>query len=332
MCGINGVISKNGHLTVGDILLFRKLFVLTQERGTDSSGFAWDTEAVNGYPSCSYVREDVAAEYMNTIGADYFEAAVGKSRWMFGHSRASTQGSPTINFNNHPIASVNGEIVLVHNGHVYTQRVLGYPYKGQVDTEIIVSLIQTHGIEAGLQKVSGGAAVAFVNYGDEAEHDGLYLWRHSNPIYHAETKTAHYFASTPELLKKSLDKCMVAEPISLIEHSLYLLTAEGLQLKTSNLAPSYHNTYPYARKYDYGLGSGAGYSAWGIDDVGHSFGEEVETTRVEGPILDFHTYLRPFLQRRISTMKKLPSNDPSTPMALREFQDNIYDFDHEAVD
>lgn len=114
------------------------------------------------------------------------------------HTRAKTHGEPDDNNNNHPVVSEN--YTLVHNGVVNTTpRILDYNYKGQVDTEIIVSYLERKGLKEGLEEIRGSAAIAFM---DKRENDCLYLYRRRNPIELALVgEETLLFASTEDALE-----------------------------------------------------------------------------------------------------------------------------------
>lgn len=187
MCGIIGAVGND--INPDDII---NLIRAAAIRGTDATGLyisrMGDDNCIikNNLPAESFVKDELVPKSLK--GA----------KLVIGHTRAYTIGSPNDNANNHPLYGDN--IVLVHNGCCsQTPRVKDYPYKGKVDSEIPLSLLETKG-NPGLRDINGSAALAWALRGDSI----ISLWRTSTPCVVTKVGEAFYFASTAEILKKAL--------------------------------------------------------------------------------------------------------------------------------
>lgn len=195
MCGIFGFISDKP--SEENVRLFRNLCYLSAMRGTDSTGLAIvvkDKVIIDKapIPSPKYIK-DVFPKY---------EKAIAKANIVIGHTRKWTMGKPSDNNNNHPISSDNW--VMVHNGCCPSMdRIKGYKYRGEVDSEILLSYVEELGIEKGLSHLDGYAAVALINM---KQLDSIYLWRHNETIhlgYDRDSETI-FFGSTEDIMENGL--------------------------------------------------------------------------------------------------------------------------------
>lgn len=199
MCGIAGFLRLNM-----DDKAARKLAVEllreTESRGRDATGI-WTTK------SARYNQDDdlgilvksncEASKFIEKfmLEADEF----GKSTLL--HCRSATNGEPEDNHNNHPVISDNW--VLIHNGVMHMKRLKDYEYKGLVDSEVLLSYLETFGIRKALGAIDGSAAVAIQRLGDES----IYLFRNTPPISIGLVKgKAIIFASTPQIIFDACDK------------------------------------------------------------------------------------------------------------------------------
>jgi hypothetical protein len=95
----------------------------------------------------------------------------GDARWVVGHVRAATHGSPAILANNHPIE--HGEVIGVHNGVLRNHRVILEETGRQdpvatVDSEAIFASINKWGMRGGLARVQGDMVSVFAHLGNPA--------------------------------------------------------------------------------------------------------------------------------------------------------------------
>jgi glucosamine--fructose-6-phosphate aminotransferase (isomerizing) len=146
MCGIVGYV---GPKQAPNIILsgLKKL----EYRGYDSAGLA--VLERNGRV---HIRRDVGklANLEGLVGQSPLEGNIG-----IGHTRWATHGVPSQR-NAHPHTSMNGRVVLVHNGIVENYLDLkeelvaeGVPFNSDTDTEVIVQLIERY-LETGIDFVT----------------------------------------------------------------------------------------------------------------------------------------------------------------------------------
>lgn len=171
---------------------------LSETRGAEATGIFYTKD-----DTYSIEKQPVAASTFITEILPKHIDNIKKANIAFGHTRFPTQGSPTDNNNNHPVDSENW--ILIHNGSVTKMpRLSNFNYKGEVDSEILISYIEKYGLKEGLPYVErGSAAVALIN-----KHDlnSIYLWREANPLVVACDSQSNtlFFASQKEFLEKGL--------------------------------------------------------------------------------------------------------------------------------
>ena len=165
MCGIVGYIGQREAPQI----IFDGLKRL-EYRGYDSAGIA----VLN--PGGEFaVRRD--AGKLSNLGALLEESPI-QGKIGIGHTRWATHGAPT-RYNSHPHTSMNGRVVLVHNGIVENFQELrdeleaeGVIFKSDTDTETVVHLIEKL-MEAGnefetatrlaLARMRGASAIVVMN-------------------------------------------------------------------------------------------------------------------------------------------------------------------------
>jgi predicted glutamine amidotransferase len=145
MCGITGVI-KFGDTKLNPKSTIMSLLGGIQNRGLDAVGVAWETQ---NDPITYYVKQQ---GLVNSFNPDIPDDAVV----LLGHVRHATHGSPNNNENNHPL--YGDRYVIVHNGVVNPKRIDGYRYKGETDTEIMLSYVEKYGWD-GVPKSPGSKVV-----------------------------------------------------------------------------------------------------------------------------------------------------------------------------
>jgi len=189
MCGILGGI---GDKITKDMV---KIGLLELEsRGKDATGIYQPETGIlkNPIPASEFVD----SEEFNALKMD---------KMFLAHCRAWTKGRPANNENNHPFQGEKW--VLIHNGVVTMDSVKDYNYKGECDSEVLLSHIETLGLKEGVQEVEGSAAILVAPTDKTYE---MWLWRHTSPIEVAYSKTTNTFlaASSREALRM-----MVARPV-----------------------------------------------------------------------------------------------------------------------
>ena len=162
MCGIAGIVKLHNDKIVPSKILSRSLLDGIMSRGTDSTGI---------YSNGIIKKSAVSAKHFRLPEESEFGPVT------LLHTRWATRGKPEDNNNNHPVESKDW--VIIHNGTVSMPRIETYDYKGEVDTEILISYIQELGIEEAIEKIRGSAAFAAYN----KTEDILYLYAWNNPIH-----------------------------------------------------------------------------------------------------------------------------------------------------
>jgi glucosamine 6-phosphate synthetase-like amidotransferase/phosphosugar isomerase protein len=133
MCGLVGAIGKKIDLDI-----IRDLFLATQPRGKEATGF-WTsiTDTIKAPLGADEFLKDSKTMERLTKG-------IGESNILLGHCRYATHGKPEYNYNNHPIESENW--IVVHNGVVSSLKDFDdYEYTSDTDTENIVAYIERYG-------------------------------------------------------------------------------------------------------------------------------------------------------------------------------------------
>lgn len=144
----------------------KELMIELQPRGIDASGIAVINEGTESRVFKKPLRpERLAArpmfeEMLQTIGPE--------TNFVMLHARATTVGSTSFNFNNHPI--IVEPIVGIHNGTLYNEDKLfsrfekDFEREGDVDSEVIFKLY-LHFVEKGLSPKQAMAQVGSLLWG-----------------------------------------------------------------------------------------------------------------------------------------------------------------------
>ncbi len=134
MCGIIGYIGNKEAFPI----LINGLKRL-EYRGYDSSGVA----LLQNNESIIYKKKGKVSDLENFIADSDVSGNIG-----IGHTRWATHGEPN-DVNAHPHTSLNGHFTLIHNGIIENYGRLkdvlvsvGYTFKGETDTEVLVNLIE----------------------------------------------------------------------------------------------------------------------------------------------------------------------------------------------
>lgn len=141
MCAIFGVLDYQGKLTPPQrIGLFRALADAAQARGTDASGVA-------------YIHNGVVQIQKAPRPACRMRWRIpSRARYLMGHTRMTTQGAASRNYNNHPFPGRAGTqpFALAHNGVIYNdvelRRNHRLPPTGiETDSYVAVQLLEKAG-------------------------------------------------------------------------------------------------------------------------------------------------------------------------------------------
>lgn len=214
MCGIVGAIAQRN---VAKILL--EGLSRLEYRGYDSSGVAINNE--------TGVRAHRAVGKVQAL-KDKFEAMPLDGKLGIAHTRWATHGKPT-EVNAHPHFS-GDDLALVHNGIIENHEVLrrelielGYEFRSQTDTEVIVHLIHNalktesdflQAVKNALKRLHGAFAIA-VTLNDENER--LIAARKGSPLVVGVGIEENFVASDQLALLHVTDQFIFLEEGDVVE-------------------------------------------------------------------------------------------------------------------
>ncbi|MEC8081476.1 MAG: glutamine--fructose-6-phosphate transaminase (isomerizing) [Pseudomonadota bacterium] len=214
MCGIVGAIAQRN---VAKILL--EGLSRLEYRGYDSSGVAINNE--------TGVRAHRAVGKVQAL-KDKFEAMPLDGKLGIAHTRWATHGKPT-EVNAHPHFS-GDDLALVHNGIIENHEVLrrelielGYEFRSQTDTEVIVHLIHNalktepdflQSVKNALKRLQGAFAIA-VTLNDENER--LIAARKGSPLVVGVGIEENFVASDQLALLHVTDQFIFLEEGDVVE-------------------------------------------------------------------------------------------------------------------
>lgn len=146
-------------------------------------------------------------------------------RWIIGHTRMATHGSPEDNRNNHPLR--HGQFMGIHNGvlrnHESILAITGREdEETEVDSEAIFAAVNKWGHRAGLKKIIGDMVTVYVNLEKpETVHVGRTQGR---PLLWARTRAGSIIWASES---QAIDACDLVDGkhYSLPAHSLYRFRA-----------------------------------------------------------------------------------------------------------
>lgn len=227
ICGIFGTV---GNRISAERLVF--LGLLSQKRGIDAAGF-WT-------PGFGVVKQP-GNFYAFTKKIRPFWRYMRYEKVFIGHTRCASHGSPKDNNNNHPLKGK--KYVLVHNGIVNMKRIKGYHYKGETDSEIILSYLETKGRQ-GLKEVLGSASLVWVK---PRVPNTIYMWRHRSPLVIGALGRTFYFASEERFLKRIFKGRKNSWVSTLREHKVVRVTLTGKKVILQSLETIKPKTWGYIR-------------------------------------------------------------------------------------
>ena len=200
MCGIAGFCLNPKH-HVNTTELASQMLLDIEHRGYHATGVAW----INKEGKRAITKAPISASKF--IATKAGQNVCKDATTAILHTRWATQGSPTVNDNNHPIP--RGKIVLTHNGHISNDDQLFKQLKvdriGQVDSEAVAALLAftqgKHPAEV-LTRIQGSAALAWIT---QDQGDTLHLARVSNsPLWIGQTLTGSLvYGSTEETIENA---------------------------------------------------------------------------------------------------------------------------------
>ena len=201
MCGIAGYCLDPKHysrVSVAD--LAGQMLLDIDHRGGHATGAAW----INPKSGKRVIRKAPvnALKFVKKSGDVLCDGATTAIL----HTRFATQGSPTVEGNNHPIP--RGKIVLTHNGHISNDselfKQLNVPRVAEVDSEAVAALVAFSKGKPWeyLTEVYGTAALAWISATDSRV---LHLARvNSSPLILAQSDTGSlFYGSTMETVENA---------------------------------------------------------------------------------------------------------------------------------
>lgn len=215
MCGIFGVVrtgsGKGGVVSASG--LARQLFLLSESRGKEASGFvlADDEELLlykTPFSASAILKDALVREAFSRL--DSLEHCA-----MIGHARLVTNGSLENNANNQPVHV--GQAIAIHNGIIVNDASLWKTHpalarKSDVDTEAFLAVLEeyrteldiTSATQKAFSEIRGVASIAAV-FADDARlllatnNGSLYVWRDTE-------KGLLAFSSELRILESALKK------------------------------------------------------------------------------------------------------------------------------
>ncbi len=229
MCGIVGVIAKNGTLNSSkDEDVFEELLYVDGLRGMDSTGCFSVTKKNQIHITKQAIDPGI---FFRTRSYKSFKDTIRNSNIVIGHNRKATQGE-IVSRNAHPF--IDKKIVLVHNGFIANSECIDK--ESVVDSQSIITALADHPDEPvkGLDRLWGAWAIVWYNYGTKK----LYLARNNQrPLAIAHTPDRIYIASEGDMLEWMLNKHHVnhQQPIELSPDSLYTVSVSPFDMDVKKL-------------------------------------------------------------------------------------------------
>lgn len=203
MCAVFGFLDygkKVSHKVL--VKLLNELAKAAEIRGTDATGI-------------SYVKDGEMVTFKKAKPAHKVNLYFPKETTaVIGHTRMTTQGSESKNYNNHPFEGKTAEscFALAHNGVLYNDKELRVrknipETEIETDSYIAVQLLEqnenidTSSIKEMAETVEGSFVFTILR-----NDNTMFLVKGSNPltIYHYKELGLYVYASTTDILKKGL--------------------------------------------------------------------------------------------------------------------------------
>lgn len=218
MCGIFGLVSKDNEHAIS---MFKDLFLLSESRGKEASGFALiSANSIMLYkiafPASTLVKTSTFKKITRDLKKSNGDTFVG-----IGHSRLVTNGHEQHEINNQPVEKDG--LVVVHNGIIVNYNKLWDIYKAlgknsEIDTELIPTILSEE-IKSGkdLGSAIGGlynlieGMTSFALLSDH--YNNLILATNNGSIYYYDglSEGLFAFASESHILRKALHPLKISE-------------------------------------------------------------------------------------------------------------------------
>ena len=256
MCAIFGMIDYNKKLNVFERHnIIRTLSKECEVRGTDATGI-------------SYVCHDGLHVYKKAVKASKFNFFLPyESRVVIGHTRMTTKGNESKNYNNHPFfgSTSKGRFALAHNGVIYNDEIIREELKLpetfiETDSYIAVQLLEHYGeisfnsIAKMAETVSGSFCFSILTDKNE-----VYLVKGSNPLAIYDCGGYYLYASTSDILDKTLKKLNISKKklINIESGEILKISADGtiqrsqFDFMDDYFSYKYKNYYSSSNKQDW---------------------------------------------------------------------------------
>jgi glucosamine 6-phosphate synthetase-like amidotransferase/phosphosugar isomerase protein len=233
MCGIGGLIKTNelNNQWVGEIL--HTLALGLASRGEDATG-------VYTSEGAGVIRKAPGAAKKFNDWPQHF------GKVTFVHTRQGTGGDPKDNRNNHPL--YGDRFVLVHNGCVpKMEKLEGYNYQGECDSEVLLSYLETKGIIEGIKALKGSAAFVVC---DKYHPTKVWFYAWKNPLNLAVVHGyGIFFASTSDILRATLrSKFKLSKGLFLPAYTTTMSDGDLLELDLATMEFTKSKVEPTAKE------------------------------------------------------------------------------------
>ena len=224
MCGIFGIsIKKESSLKAKYKDVLKTLFILSESRGKEASGFALNNGKELRYlkspfPASELVKSDVFSKEIDdlfTIDNPFYT--------IIGHSRLVTNGYEQYNENNQPV--IKNDQAVIHNGIIVNDTDLWKKYSDEkklsdLDSELIPTLISRFNKQEGslrsafsklYEEIYGMTSIAVMPFG----LNNLILATNNGSVYYTTSRNgdAFIFASERYILNTLIDNLKLQDLI-----------------------------------------------------------------------------------------------------------------------
>ena len=248
MCAIFGLLDFAGKLTLTERLrIIRELGKAAEVRGTDATGIAY---ARSG--SVHIQKAPRPAHRMKY-------RLPPEARYIMGHTRMTTQGAASRNYNNHPFSGRAGRLsfALAHNGVLFNDLALRRSHKLprtiiETDSYVVVQLLEKLGevSHESLRQMAEALDGSFTITVLDGENN-LFFVRGNNPlsIYLFPGRGFYLYASTEKILNEAMQALgLLKEPktvIAIRQGDIMRIDSQG-----NRTLSRFDDTRLYLREYD----------------------------------------------------------------------------------
>jgi glutamine---fructose-6-phosphate transaminase (isomerizing) len=222
MCGIFGAtIVKESSLKNNFQSILKNLFLLSESRGKEASGFAMHTGKEMRYLRSSFSASTLVKSAVFEKEMTQLMAQDNDHYSVIGHSRLVTNGHEQFNQNNQPVLKNN--LAVVHNGIIVNSEHLWKKYPEEqklsdLDSELIPTLIHRFyqvdadifkSLAAFYREIYGMTSIAML----PLTLNNLILATNNGSIYYvtSENKDAFVFASEHHILKELIESAQLKQ-------------------------------------------------------------------------------------------------------------------------